>query len=102
MKQQNIPFYALPINRRDAIRYSCLAGGSLILGLYGGPVMSSSQTSRVSYVRTRDRALGVERSIASLGFNPVKNKSVLLKPNFNTASWPPPTGWPWTLWVWPF
>lgn len=41
--------------------------------------------SKVSLVKTSDRASGIERAIELLGSNPVKGKNVLLKPNFNTA-----------------
>jgi len=41
--------------------------------------------SKVAFVKTEDRANGVKSSIATLGHNPVKNKHVLIKPNFNTA-----------------
>ena len=41
--------------------------------------------SKVSLVKTSDRASGIERAIELLGSNPVKGKDVLLKPNFNTA-----------------
>lgn len=41
--------------------------------------------SRVSLVSTEDRKTGVVSSIKTLDVNPVKNKDVLLKPNFNTA-----------------
>jgi len=39
----------------------------------------------VSLVKTADRASGIPAAISLLGINPVKNKRVLLKPNFNTA-----------------
>ncbi|MEW6002372.1 MAG: hypothetical protein AB1638_06980 [Nitrospirota bacterium] len=41
--------------------------------------------SKVSLVRTDDRASGIVRAIKLLGINPVKGKDILLKPNFNTA-----------------
>ena len=44
-----------------------------------------SQKSMVSLVHTADRKTGVEQSIKALKINPVKNKHVLIKPNFNTA-----------------
>lgn len=43
------------------------------------------EKSRVSLVRTENRKSGVAGSIKALNFNPVKNKDVLIKPNFNTA-----------------
>jgi uncharacterized protein (DUF362 family) len=45
----------------------------------------ASTGSRVALVSTEDRKRGVAASIAALNFNPVKNKDVLIKPNFNTA-----------------
>ena len=41
--------------------------------------------SKVAFVKTEDRRMGVKSSISTLGLNPVKNKDVLIKPNFNTA-----------------
>jgi uncharacterized protein (DUF362 family) len=41
--------------------------------------------SRVALLETDDRKSGVISSIKALGINPVKNKDVLIKPNFNTA-----------------
>jgi len=41
--------------------------------------------SKVTFVKTEDRKKGVESAIKSLGTHPVKNKHVLIKPNFNTA-----------------
>ena len=39
----------------------------------------------VSLVRTQSRLEGVPKAIALLKSNPVSGKSVILKPNFNTA-----------------
>ncbi len=39
----------------------------------------------VALVNTPDRADGIRRAIALLGINPVQDKNVLLKPNFNSA-----------------
>lgn len=41
--------------------------------------------SRTVFLRTEDRKKGVVSSIKALNINPVKNKDVLIKPNFNTA-----------------
>jgi len=46
-------------------------------------------TTQVSLVSTNDRKKGVEGSINGLGINPMKNKDVLIKPNFNTADTTP-------------
>ena len=47
--------------------------------------MENSDKSKVSFVSTEDRKTGVTSSIQALDMNPVKNKDVLIKPNFNTA-----------------
>ena len=41
--------------------------------------------NQVGLVRTSDRAQGVRRAIALLESNPVRGKTVMLKPNFNSA-----------------
>ena len=47
--------------------------------------MNDSDKSKVAVVHTDDRKAGVASSIQTLEINPVKNKDVLIKPNFNTA-----------------
>jgi uncharacterized protein (DUF362 family) len=47
--------------------------------------MENTQRSKVAFAGTQDRKQGVASSIQALGINPVKNKDVLIKPNFNTA-----------------
>ncbi|MGD9240166.1 MAG: DUF362 domain-containing protein [Desulfobacterales bacterium] len=49
----------------------------------------ANRKSRVAFVSTEDRKSGVSVSIKTLGINPVKNKDVLIKPNFNTADLTP-------------
>ncbi|MFC2007531.1 DUF362 domain-containing protein [Chloroflexota bacterium] len=51
----------------------------------GVPATEEVMMAKISLVRTRERAEGVRRSIAALQMNPVQGKSVVLKPNFNTA-----------------
>ncbi|MHA2290333.1 MAG: DUF362 domain-containing protein, partial [Promethearchaeota archaeon] len=45
--------------------------------------------TKVAVVSTDDRVYGVNKSLELLGFNPVKGKRVIFKPNFNTADPPP-------------
>jgi uncharacterized protein (DUF362 family) len=71
------------VSRRDFLKTAAWAGGSLYLGL--GGVSMAMEKSRVSFVTTENRKSGVSASIKALGINPVKNKDVLIKPNFNTA-----------------
>ncbi len=42
-------------------------------------------TARIAFVKTTDRAGGVRQAVELLGINPVAEKSVFLKPNFNSA-----------------
>ncbi len=51
--------------------------------------MSDPNKSRVALVSTQNRKTGVAASIRALDLNPVKNKDVLIKPNFNTADHAP-------------
>ena len=45
----------------------------------------ANSKSRVALMGTDNRKTGVVSSIKALNINPVKNKNVLIKPNFNTA-----------------
>jgi len=45
--------------------------------------------TKVVVISTRDRTYGVDKSLELLGINPVKDKNVIFKPNFNTADPPP-------------
>jgi len=45
----------------------------------------ASPKSRVALLSTEDRKSAVSSSLKALNINPVKNKDVLIKPNFNTA-----------------
>jgi uncharacterized protein (DUF362 family) len=72
------------LSRREFLKYSGVTGGALLLGLHGGLTMASPK-SRVALLSTEDRKSAVASSIGALNINPVKNKDVLIKPNFNTA-----------------
>lgn len=76
------------ISRRDFLKYTGVAGGTLFSGLNGGIAMSSTK-SHVALVKTDNRKNGVKTSLKTLNMNPVKGKNVLIKPNFNTADTTP-------------
>jgi uncharacterized protein (DUF362 family) len=76
------------VSRRDFLKYTGAAGGTLLLGRNGGIAMPST-TSRVALVKTDNRKNGVRTSLKVLNINPVKGKDVLIKPNFNTGDIPP-------------
>jgi uncharacterized protein (DUF362 family) len=77
------------ITRRNFIKYSSAVGGTILFGIKGGLTMDKSNSSKVAIVNTQDRKFGAASSIRALGINPVKNKNVLIKPNFNTADQTP-------------
>jgi uncharacterized protein (DUF362 family) len=77
------------ITRRKFIKYTGVVGGTILFGNQGGLAMNNSDKSKVALVSTQDRKNGVATSIQALGINPVKNKNVLIKPNFNTADQTP-------------
>jgi uncharacterized protein (DUF362 family) len=79
------------ITRREFLKYSgaVVISGNLIFSETGGLAMKNSDKSQVALVSTEDRKTGVASSIQALGINPVKNKDVLIKPNFNTADHTP-------------
>jgi len=72
------------ISRRKFLKYSGMAAGALFLRMEGGVTMGKSK-SVVSFIETKDRKTGVVSSLRALKINPMKNKKVLIKPNFNTA-----------------
>jgi uncharacterized protein (DUF362 family) len=45
--------------------------------------------TKVAIISTKNRAYGINKSLELLEINPVKEKNVVLKPNFNTADPPP-------------
>ncbi|MBI5748279.1 MAG: DUF362 domain-containing protein [Nitrospinae bacterium] len=72
------------IKRRDFIKIS--AGVFLSSAFAERITMANiSMKTKVSLIKTSDRAAGIKRAIELLSINPVNVKDVLLKPNFNTA-----------------
>ncbi|MFW9822757.1 MAG: DUF362 domain-containing protein [Candidatus Thorarchaeota archaeon] len=45
--------------------------------------------TRLAIISTKDRVYGVNKALELLDINPVNNKNVIFKPNFNTADPPP-------------
>ena len=81
------------INRREFM----IATSGIFLSAMAGakekssasPAQSSlginTMKTKISLVKTADRQTGIKKAIELLGLNPVRDKDVLLKPNFNTA-----------------
>jgi uncharacterized protein (DUF362 family) len=72
------------ISRREFLKISGMAGVAALWGMKKENVMAETK-SRVSLIKSDSRKAGVKASLKALGINPVKGKTVLIKPNFNTA-----------------
>lgn len=72
------------IKRRDFIKISA---GVFLSSAFAGRIVMANRglKSKVSLIKTSDRAAGIKKVIDILGINPVRGKNILLKPNFNTA-----------------
>ncbi|MBI5182443.1 MAG: DUF362 domain-containing protein [Nitrospirae bacterium] len=72
------------INRRE---FMMIAAGGLLsaMSMDKGVFASENKKTKLSLIKTSDRQSGIKRAIELLNINPVKDKNVLLKPNFNTA-----------------
>ena len=71
----------------SGIFLSAMAGGrekSAASPAQSSPGIKNMKT-KISLVKTSDRQTGIKKAIELLGLNPVKDRDVLLKPNFNTA-----------------
>jgi uncharacterized protein (DUF362 family) len=71
----------------SGIFLSTIAGGEEVDAVSSVTSSSSAKImkTKISLVKTSDRAKGIGKAIELLGINPAKDKDVLLKPNFNTA-----------------
>lgn len=59
--------------------------------------VKDTSLSMIALVKTSDRELGVRQAMELLEINPVQGKSVLLKPNFNSADPAPASSHPLTI-----
>ncbi len=74
------------LNRREFV--SVLSAGLALLPALGTSGLAQAigpRRSRVALVRTADRKRGVTRALELFGVKGVKDRTVVLKPNFNTA-----------------
>ena len=60
---------------------------SLVASLFGSG--AAKQTARVAFVKTTNRAAGVNRAVDLLGMKSFNAKDLFIKPNFNSADTPP-------------
>ncbi len=71
-------------SRRDFLKCAGVAGSALAV-MDANEIVAAAKKIPVALVKTDDRKEGVKASLKALRVNPVKNKNVLIKPNFNTA-----------------
>jgi len=79
------------MDRRDFIRNATGISGALIIPSLaaGAQTSKAAPTARVAFVKTTDRASGVERAIDLLAIGRFDGRSLLVKPNFNSSDPPP-------------
>ena len=80
------------MDRRNFLKSAAAMGGvaltpSLVASLFGSG--AARQTARVAFVKTTNRAAGVNRAVDLLGMKSFNAKDLFIKPNFNSADTPP-------------
>jgi uncharacterized protein (DUF362 family) len=75
------------MDRRTFLKSSTILGGAVLLSPWLGlkPMTVPRVTTRVAFVKTQDRAVGVKKALDLLAFKGVTGKNLFLKPNFNSA-----------------
>jgi uncharacterized protein (DUF362 family) len=82
------------MNRRKFLEVTAGLGGGLLFSRLGmvnraaaAPTSppASRSLAQIAFVKTQDRAAGVNKALDILGINPVQGKNVFLKANFNSA-----------------
>jgi len=75
------------VRRRDFLKATLISvtSGEMFLSALQKARNNSIKKTKISLVKTTDRKAGIKTAIELLGINPVKDKNVLIKPNFNTS-----------------
>jgi uncharacterized protein (DUF362 family) len=74
------------MNRRDFLKHSAAGAAAVSVFRHGNLGFAEAQSkTKVALVKTLDRSAGVPAALKLLTVPSPKGKSVLLKPNFNTA-----------------
>jgi uncharacterized protein (DUF362 family) len=82
------------MNRRRFLEVTASLGGGWLLSRLGmvnraaaAPTSppASGNLAQIAFVKTQDRAAGVNKALDLLGINPVQGKNVFLKANYNSA-----------------
>ena len=77
--------------RREFIKGAAAAGGTVLANPLIHPLWAAAGPSgaKVAFVKTTDRAVGVNRAIDLLGIGDFHGKDLFIKPNFNSADTTP-------------
>ncbi len=75
------------MKRREFLKQSAAGAAAIsVLGrMSASPLRAADVTSKVALVKAEDRAKGIAAAMNLISFPSPKGKSVLIKPNFNTA-----------------
>jgi len=87
------------MNRREFIRNATGISGAVIAPAIAGSLeaRAAAPTTRVAFVKTRDRVAGAARAIDLLALDRLDGKDVFVKPNLNSADKAPGSTHPDTL-----
>jgi uncharacterized protein (DUF362 family) len=73
------------MKRREFLKGAAAGAGLSLLSNLPQSVIAEEAKAKIALVRTQDRAQGIQAALKLLSFPSPKGKSVLIKPNFNTA-----------------
>src|ERR1041385_8873569 len=74
------------MDRRNFLRGAAAVGGiALMPKLVTSTFTFDRPTARVAFIKTTDRAAGVNRAIDLLGLRSFNGKDIFIKPNFNSV-----------------
>jgi uncharacterized protein (DUF362 family) len=73
------------MKRREFLKHSAAGAAISVLSRVAPSALAADTTAKVALVKTEDRAKGIEAALKMIQFPSPKGKSVLIKPNFNTA-----------------
>jgi uncharacterized protein (DUF362 family) len=72
------------MKRREFLISTAAGAGLSLIGNWSNNV-AAAEKSKVALIKTEDRSKGIESALKLISFPAPKGKSVLIKPNFNTA-----------------